>query len=62
MAVKSVELVTIAKEDYDYLVSRNKMLESLEAAGVDNWEGYALGYDEDAIDDVVFSEEEGDDE
>lgn len=35
-----METITINKTEYDQLLKDSKMLECLEAAGVDNWEGY----------------------
>lgn len=37
---QAVEVVTITKDEYDYLVGRDNFLSRLEAAGVDSWEGY----------------------
>jgi len=34
------ETVTISKEEYDQLVEDRIWLECLQAAGVDNWNGY----------------------
>lgn len=34
------ETVTLSKEEYDNLCARDEWLSYLEAAGVDNWEGY----------------------
>lgn len=34
------EKVTITKQEYDQLKADSKWLGCLEAAGVDNWEGY----------------------
>lgn len=33
-------MITITKKEYDTLVKRDEWLECLEAAGVDNWQGY----------------------
>ena len=35
------DTVTISRKYYEYLVERNDWLECLEAAGVDNWDGYS---------------------
>ena len=35
------EMVTITKIEYDHLVEDSEWLHYLEAAGVDNWEGYS---------------------
>ena len=34
------EKVTITKKEYEELLDSQKMLNALESAGVDNWEGY----------------------
>lgn len=34
------ELVTLSKSEYDSLVEDSDWLRCLEAAGVDNWDGY----------------------
>lgn len=34
------EWITITKQHYDRLVASSDWLECLEAAGVDNWQGY----------------------
>jgi hypothetical protein len=39
------ETVTITKEKYDSLVLDSLWLGALEAAGVDNWEGYDFAHD-----------------
>lgn len=36
----SEEMVTITKAKYDQLLEDSEFLAALEAAGVDNWEGY----------------------
>jgi hypothetical protein len=42
------ETVTISKKRYDSLIDAQKKLDRLEAAGVDNWEGYSEAFiDED---------------
>lgn len=41
-ANKAEEMVTITKKEYDELVEDSKFLMALEAAGVDNWEGYGV--------------------
>lgn len=46
------ETITIPMEKYLRLVERDIFLSRLEAAGVDNWEWYHLGFDkEDELDD-----------
>lgn len=34
------EVITIQEKLYDFLLNRHILLKKLEAAGVDNWEGY----------------------
>ena len=34
------DYITISKKEYDYLLDCGKKLLALEAAGVDNWQGY----------------------
>lgn len=34
------ETVTISKEEYESLLEDQKLLQCLQGAGVDNWEGY----------------------
>ena len=34
------ETITISRKYYEHLVERNNWLECLEAAGVDNWDGW----------------------
>lgn len=46
------ETVTITKSEYEALLQDSAMLGELEAAGVDNWEGYELALED-------FNEEEG---
>ena len=36
----AIELITINKQEYDELVEASRILDALNAAGVDNWEGY----------------------
>lgn len=40
-AEQTEEMVTISKSEYDSLWEDRKWLNSLQAAGVDNWIGYA---------------------
>lgn len=35
-----MEMISIPKKEYDQLIENQKRLRALEAAGVDNWEGY----------------------
>lgn len=34
------EMVSIPKRKYEYLLKQEQILNALQAAGVDNWEGY----------------------
>jgi hypothetical protein len=34
------EMITITKTEYNNLIAAQKLLDALEANGVDNWEGY----------------------
>lgn len=48
------EMITITREEYDSLLDSQNILDCLQSAGVDNWDGYeeALeGYWEDGGDD-----------
>ncbi len=38
--------VTITREEYDNLLEDSKVLQALENAGVDNWEGYDFAMEE----------------
>lgn len=38
-------LIEITNEEYLRLINRDRWLSNLEAAGVDNWEGYDVAYD-----------------
>lgn len=38
------EMITIPKKKYDDMVERLEFLGCLEAAGVDNWEGFDYAY------------------
>lgn len=35
-----MEEITMSKEEYEILLQNQKMLRALEAAGVDNWDGF----------------------
>lgn len=37
-----MEMILIPKHEYDELKKREKLLQALENAGVDNWEGYDM--------------------
>ena len=37
-----MEMISIPKERHDELVEAEKFLNALQAAGVDNWEGYHI--------------------
>ena len=39
------EMITITKKEYERLLERDDWLMCLEAAGVDNWEGYYYAQD-----------------
>lgn len=52
-----VEMVTISKEEYEWLRSRDLLLNALECNGVDNWDGY-----EDAVNEVESIAIENEDE
>lgn len=41
------ETVTITKKEYEKLLEDAKFLRKLREAGVDNWEGYRYGFEED---------------
>lgn len=36
------EMVTITREEYDELKATEKFMDCLDAAGVDNWDGYGF--------------------
>ena len=38
--------VTITREEYDSLMQDSATLRALEAAGVDNWEGYSFAMED----------------
>jgi hypothetical protein len=42
---KNMEMVSIKKSEYEELLERDAFLSCLEAAGVDNWEGYSIASD-----------------
>ena len=39
------EMIEITKEEYEKLLYSNEFLMALEAAGVDNWDGYEYAQD-----------------
>lgn len=45
------EKITITLTEYEELKADARFLANLQAAGVDNWEGYGFGYGEDDVDD-----------
>lgn len=45
------ETITISKKLYEKLLQDRKTLRALEAAGVDNWEGYSEAFPSDDDDD-----------
>ena len=38
-------MVLVKKEEYKELLDESRFLHALQAAGVDNWEGYSYAYD-----------------
>lgn len=51
--------VTISNEEYESLLEDRRFLRALEAAGVDNWEGYQYAFeDEDEFDEEIEDETE----
>ncbi len=50
------ETVTISKKEYDRLIEDSEFLTALEAAGVDNWEGYAMAREMVDADEVTDNE------
>ncbi len=40
-----MEMVSVPKERYDRLIEQEKLLQALQDAGVDNWEGYDFACD-----------------
>lgn len=45
MSNNNEEMVTITQKEYDRLKEREDWLYALEAAGVDNWEGYDYAWE-----------------
>lgn len=45
MAKKQEKMITIAESEYNQLCRDSQWLAALEAAGVDNWDGYEEAYD-----------------
>ena len=45
MDTQPTETITITKKEYKDLLDRDERLSALEAAGVDNWEGYDVAID-----------------
>lgn len=37
-----VEMVSITKKEYDDMIEDQQLLQALQSAGVDNWEGYDM--------------------
>ncbi len=37
-----IEMISIPKTEYDELIESQKLLQALESAGVDSWEGYHM--------------------
>ncbi len=46
--------ITIARTIYDELIKDQKQLRRLEAAGVDNWEGYPGGEDDEESEEDIY--------
>jgi hypothetical protein len=44
-------MVTITDEEYNRLCEADRILSLLEAAGVDNWEGYSYAFEDEEDDD-----------
>ena len=44
------ETITISKKTYDRLIEAKKELNRLIANGVDNWEGYSIGLEDEEED------------
>lgn len=47
MTINPDGTVTISRSEYDSLLDDSKTLSKLEAAGVDNWEGYSYAFEDD---------------
>lgn len=41
---EKIEMVSISKADYEYLLKQSTFLDYLEIMGVDNWNGYSEAY------------------
>ena len=50
------DMITIKKAEYDRLIERDAWLNYLEAAGVDNWEGYDFACEARRIDEAKDNE------
>ena len=46
MSEPTQEMVTITRQEYDRLTQESIFLSYLEAAGIDNWDGYELAKEE----------------
>jgi hypothetical protein len=42
---EEIETIILTRKEYDSLVADAKFMRALEAAGVDNWEGYGIAQD-----------------
>lgn len=42
MTEANIEMIAIPKKEYDELIESQKLLQALQSAGVDNWEGYDI--------------------
>jgi hypothetical protein len=51
------ETITITQKEYKYLKQRARLLTHLEAAGVDNWDGFDYAWQE-YTEDESFSEDD----
>lgn len=49
---KCDEVISVSRKKYDRLMEDSKKLQALEAAGVDNWDGYGFAMEE------IWAEEE----
>ncbi len=41
-----MDKVTIPRDEYEFLLQASEILQALEDAGVDNWEGYELALED----------------
>jgi hypothetical protein len=52
--LKETDVIEVSQKEYNDLQRRSEWLSYLEAAGVDNWEGYDIAYDMAKEDDPEF--------